>query len=72
MARQIFEITAGVEGEGPGYNMFGGEHIVSIAPGGAATLGTGDYGIWTSESGPSSGDVAASVGAAGERRKKAA
>jgi hypothetical protein len=72
MARQVFEITAG--GEYPEHNMFGSEHIVSIAPGGAATLGdgSGDYGIWTSESGPSSGDVAASVGAAGERRKKAA
>ena len=63
MARQVFEITAGVEGEGPGYNMFGTEHIVSIAPGGAATLsdGSGDYGIWTSE-------VRAVVGRRGSQR----
>jgi hypothetical protein len=52
MARQIFEITAG--GEGPEINSFGNEHIISIAAAGP-TLGgeTGDYGIWTTLSGPS-------------------
>ena len=61
MARQVFEITAG--GEYPEHNMFGSEHIVSIAPGGAATLGdgSGDYGIWTSE-------VRAVVGRRGSQR----
>ena len=52
MARQLFEIVAG--GEGPEHNLFGTEHIIGIAAAGP-TLGgeTGDYGIWTSSSGPS-------------------
>ena len=52
----------------------GREHIVSIAAAGP-TLGgeTGDYGIWTSESGPSI-DLTADAKAAREvrRKKKAA
>jgi hypothetical protein len=54
MASQLFEIVAdGDGGEGPS-QMFGTEYIISIAAAGP-TLGggTGDYGIWTSESGPS-------------------
>jgi hypothetical protein len=53
MAKQLADIVT-MGGEGPD-NMFGSEYIVSIAPVGAATLGdrSGDYGIWTSESGPS-------------------
>lgn len=73
MARQAFEIMAGGGGEGPETNLFGSEYIISIAAAGP-TLGgeTGDYGIWTSESGPSL-DVAADAESAGEvRRKKAA
>ena len=72
MARRMFEIVAGME-EGPP-NAFGREYIVSIAPAGP-TLGdgSGDYGIWTSESGPSSPDLLAGVKASvGERKKKAA
>lgn len=71
MARQLFEIMAG--GEGPEHNLFGHEYIVSIAAAGP-TLGhgSGDYGIWTSESGPSSADLLADVEAVGERKKKAA
>jgi hypothetical protein len=71
MARQLFDIVAG--GEGPA-QMFGTEHIISIAAAGP-TLGgeTGDYGIWTSESGPSL-DLTADAKAAREvrRKKKAA
>jgi hypothetical protein len=74
MERQLFEIVAGGEsGEGPA-QMFGSEYIVSIAAA-EPTLGggSGDYGIWTSEFGPSSPDLMAGVEAAGEvRRKKAA
>jgi hypothetical protein len=53
MARQLFDIVMGDSGEGP-VQMFGTEHIISIAAAGP-TLGseTGDYGIWTSSSGPS-------------------
>ena len=71
MARQVFDIVAG--GEGPETNLFGSEYIVSIAAAGP-TLGevSGDYGIWTSESGPSI-DLTADAKATREvRRKKAA
>lgn len=71
MARQVFDIVAG--GEGPETNLFGSEFIVSIAAAGP-TLGevSGDYGIWTSESGPSI-DLTADAKATREvRRKKAA
>ena len=71
MARQVFDIVMG--GEGPETNLFGSEHIVSIAAAGP-TLGevSGDYGIWTSESGPSI-DLTADAKATREvRRKKAA
>ena len=71
MARQVFDIAAG--GEGPERNLFGSEHIVSIAAAGP-TLGevSGDYGIWTSESGPSI-DLTVDAKATREvRRKKAA
>ena len=71
MARQVFDIVAG--GEGPETNLFGREYIVSIAAAGP-TLGevSGDYGIWTSESGPST-DLTADAKATREvRRKKAA
>jgi hypothetical protein len=71
MARQVFDIVAG--GEGPETNLFGSEYIVSIAAAGP-TLGevSGDYGIWTSESGPST-DLTADAKATREvRRKKAA
>jgi hypothetical protein len=74
MARQVFEIIGG--GEGPETNLFGSEYIVSIAPAQPATLGagSGDYGIWTSEAGPSLDVGAAGAAAAGEvrRNKKAA
>jgi len=71
MARQLFEIVAG--GEGPETNLFGSEYIVSIAAAGP-TLGeaSGDYGIWTSESGPSPELTADAVAAGEGRRKKAA
>lgn len=71
MARQVFDIAMG--GEGPETNLFGSEHIVSIAAAGP-TLGevSGDYGIWTSESGPSI-DLTVDAKATREvRRKKAA
>jgi hypothetical protein len=71
MARQVFEIVMG-DGEGPS-QLYGTEYIVSIAAAGP-TLGgeTGDYGIWTSESGPSI-DLTADAKATREvRRKKAA
>jgi hypothetical protein len=71
MARQLFDIVSG--GEGPETNFFGSEYIVSIAAAGP-TLGeaSGDYGIWTSESGPSL-DVTADAKTAREvGRKKAA
>jgi hypothetical protein len=72
MARQVFEIMAGGD-EGPEWNSFASEYIVSIAAAGP-TLGevSGDYGIWTSESGPSI-DLTADAKATREvRRKKAA
>ena len=67
MARRLFEITAGGE-EGPPVQSFGTEHIFSIAASGP-TLGgeSGDYGIWTSSSGPSPLDQDDAP-----RRKKAA
>lgn len=71
MARQVFDIVMG--GEGPETNLFGSERIVSIAAAGP-TLGevSGDYGIWTSESGPSI-DLTVDAKATREvRRKKAA
>ena len=71
MARQVFDIVMG--GEGPETNLFGSEHIVSIAAAGP-TLGevSGDDGIWTSESGPSI-DLTVDAKATREvRRKKAA
>jgi hypothetical protein len=71
MARQVFDIVMGDSGEGP--QLYGTEYIVSIAAAGP-TLGgeTADYGIWTSESGPSI-DLTADVKATREvRRKKAA
>jgi hypothetical protein len=71
MARQVFEIVMG-DGEGPS-QLYGTEYIVSIAAAGP-TLGgeTGDYGIWTSESGPSI-DLTVDAKATREvRRKKAA
>jgi hypothetical protein len=70
MARQVFDMVMGDEGPPQAY---GTEHIVSIAAAGP-TLGgeTGDYGIWTSESGPSI-DLTADAKATREvRRKKAA
>jgi hypothetical protein len=72
MARQVFDIVMGDGGEGP-VQLYGTEHTVSIAAAGP-TLGgeTGDYGIWTSESGPSI-DLTADVKATRQvRRKKAA
>jgi hypothetical protein len=71
MARQVFDIVAG--GEGPETNLFGSEFIVSIAAAGP-TLGevSGDYGIWTSESGPSVGLTAGAKATREVRRKKAA
>jgi hypothetical protein len=72
MARQLFDTVAG--GEGPENNMFGSEYIVSIAAAGP-TLGevSADYGIWTSESGPSLDATAEAAKSAGQvRRKKAA
>jgi hypothetical protein len=72
MARQLFDVVMGGEGEGPP-NAYGHEYIVSIAAAGP-TLGgeSGDYGIWTSESGPST-DLTADAKATREvRRKKAA
>jgi hypothetical protein len=71
MARQVFDIVAG--GEGPETNLFGSEFIVSIAAAGP-TLGevSGDYGIWTSESGPSVGLTADAKATREVRRKKAA
>ena len=71
MARQVFDIVMG--GEGPETNSFWSEHIVSIAAAGP-TLGevSGDYGIWTSQSGPSI-DLTVDAKATREvRRKKAA
>jgi hypothetical protein len=70
MARQLFEITAGEEG--PEHNMFGNEYIVSIAAAGPTLVSeSDDYGIWTSESGPSSADLLAGVETAVERKKAA-
>jgi hypothetical protein len=72
MARQVFDTVMGDGGEGPA-QLYGTEYIVSIAAAGP-TLGgeTGDYGIWTSESGPSI-DLTAGARATHEvRRKKAA
>lgn len=71
MARQLFDVVAG--GEGPETNLFGTEHIISIAAAGPSLGGeTADYGIWTSESGPSI-DLTADAKATREvRRKKAA
>jgi hypothetical protein len=68
MARQVFDIVMGDEGPPQAY---GTEHIVSIA---GPSLGgeTSDYGIWTSESGPSI-DLTVDAKATREvRRKKAA
>lgn len=71
MERRLFDIVAGME-EGPSQS-FGTEHIISIAAAGP-TLGeaSGDYGIWTSESGPSLDVTADAETARAVRRKKAA